>query len=257
MANKIIRQAKNDLEKQFLEKFNFLCQTRSKWQVWSDFITVSAIAIANSVDRESEIHNRREKEYEDCIKGLGGMDIPAEMLGIVTMALDENPEQDFLGSMFMKLELGNHWKGQFFTPYSVCKMMADINTPELVSQIEEKGWVSVNDPACGAGATLIAMANTLKSNDVNYQNHALFVAQDIDRVAGMMCYIQLSLLGCAGYVAIANTLTNPLVSKNVLYPIPNENQEIWYTPMYLSDVWQYRILFNKMDDMFKTKSKNS
>ena len=251
MASKITRQATNGIEKQFLDRFNSLCQTRSSWQVWSDFITVAAIALANSVDKESELHDKREREYEDCIKRLGGMEVPAEMLGLITMALEENPEQDFLGSMFMRLELGNHWKGQFFTPYSVCKAMAEMNAPDLEATIETKGWVSVNDPACGAGATLIAMANTMKNHEVNYQNHALFVAQDIDRVAGMMCYIQLSLLGCAGYVAIADTLCDPLVGSNVLQPMPNENQEIWYTPMYASEVWHFRRLFNMMDSFFK------
>lgn len=247
MASTITRQATNDLEKQFLNRFRSLCQTRSSWQVWADFITVAAISLANSVDRHSEDYDKREKEYEDCIERLGGIDVPAEMFGIIVMALEENPEQDFLGSMFMKLELRNHWKGQFFTPYSVCKMMAKINVSEIASTIETKGWASVNDPACGAGATLIAMTNTMKNHDVNYQNRALFVAQDIDRVAGMMCYIQLSLLGCAGYVAIADTLCDPLVGDNVLQPTPNENQEIWYTPMFLSDIWEYRRKFNFID----------
>lgn len=71
-------------------------------------------------------------------KRLGGMEVPAEMLGLITMVLEENPEQDFLGSMFMRLELGNHWKGQFFTPYSVCKVMAEMNAPDLEATIEAK-----------------------------------------------------------------------------------------------------------------------
>lgn len=253
MANKFTRNFTTQYEKQFLEKFNSLCQTRSSWQVWSDFITVTAIALANSVDRESEIHTRREQEYENCIKRLGGVEIPAEMFGIITMALEENPEQDFLGSMFMKLELGSHWKGQFFTPYHVCKVMAEIDSVDLETQIKEKGWVSVNDPACGAGATLISMANTMKAHEINYQNHALFVGQDIDRVAGMMCYIQLSLLGCAGYVVIADTICNPLVG-GVLHPEPNESQEIWYTPMYSSDVWHFRRMFNMMDSILRRET---
>ena len=179
------------------------------------------------------------------------MEVPAEMLGIITMALEENPEQDFLGSMFMRLELGSHWKGQFFTPYSVCKAMAEINAPDLEETIKAKGWVSVNDPACGAGATLIAMANTMKNHNVNYQKQALFIAQDIDHVVGMMCYIQLSLLGCAGYVVIADTIVNPITGGSVLQPILNESQEIWYTPMYANDVWHFRRLFNIINSLLK------
>ena len=165
------------------------------------------------------------------------------MFAITTMQLDENPEQDFLGSLFMKLNLGNHWKGQFFTPYSVCKCMAEINAVGVEDKVWDNGYASVNDCACGAGATLIAMANTLKEHGVNYQQNTVFVAQDVDRTAALMCYIQLSLLGCPGYVIVGNTLTNPAVGS-VLNPIKQEGQEIWYTPMFASDVWHFRRIFD-------------
>ena len=246
MAGKIKSQSINKTEKEFIEKFQTLCYSRSSWEVWADFITATACAIANSVDREPERFNKREEEYKQCMKRIGDVQTSAEMFGIITMALEENPEQDFLGSLFMKLELGNHWKGQFFTPYSVCKAMATINAQNFEDTIKSKGYVSVNDCACGAGATLIAMANTFKEHDINYQNHALFVAQDIDRTAGLMCYIQLSLLGCPGYVVIADSLSNPIIGKTLM-PRQNENQEFWFTPMYTSQVWHYRRLYNTMD----------
>lgn len=51
-----------------------------------------------------------------------------------------------LGELFMALGLANEWKGQFFTPYDICRAMAAMNLGEdLKSQIEEKGWVSVSD----------------------------------------------------------------------------------------------------------------
>lgn len=254
MANKITRQAANEKEKMFLERFNSLCYTRSSWQVWSDFITVAAIAIANSTEQNQKIHEEREKEFTKCIERLGGHDIPAEMLGIITMALEENSEQDFLGNIFMKLELGSHWHGQFFTPYNICELMAEINADNLKRQIEDKGWISVNDCACGAGATLIAAANVFRKHDVNYQDHALFVAQDVDRIAGMMCFIQLSLIGCPGYVVIANSLTSPLTGSSALFPEEKEEQEFWYTPMWFSDVWNMRRAWNLMDLMFRKMS---
>lgn len=243
-------RTQNNTEKVLIDCFSSLCQTRSNWQVWSDFITASACSIANSFDHDSPQYQKREDEYMSCIERLGDANKVAEMFAMVVMALEENPEQDFLGSLFMKLDLGNHWKGQFFTPYSVCKTMAAINSFDTEEAIEKKGWVSINDCACGAGATLIAMANTLKEHGINYQNHALFVAQDIDRIAALMCYIQLSLLGCPGYVVVADSLTNPIVGKT-LYPVPQDGQEFWFTPMYESDTWKYRRLFNMMDSFFK------
>ena len=124
-------------------------------------------------------------------------------------------------------------------------MMSEMSVGNIDSQIEKQGYISVCDSSCGAGATLIAAANTMKKSKYNFQNHVLFVGQDIDRVTGMMCYIQLSLLGCAGYVCIGNTLTNPLTG-HVLFPQENDGQEMWYMPMFQTDIWQTRRLIRRL-----------
>jgi len=244
-------------KQEFIKIFKELCYSRTSWQVWADLISCMAICLANSIDKSEPRYSEREKEYEACIKRLGGVDKPAQCFAVIVQALERNPDQDFLGSLYMELELGNHWKGQFFTPYNICECMAEITVKDTVKEeVEKKGWISVNDCACGAGATLIAAANTIRRKDVNIQNHVLFVGQDIDRVVGMMCYIQLSLLGCAGYVVIANTLTNP-ITGSVLFPHEGNGQEFWYTPMFASKVWNYRRLFKRMDNLMQPFEKKS
>lgn len=57
------------------------------------------------------------------------------------------------------------------------------------AQLVQKGYLSVSDPACGAGAMLIAFANVLKAHGINFQKNTLFVAQDIDVTATRMCYL--------------------------------------------------------------------
>ncbi len=162
------------------------------------------------------------------------------------MALENNPDQDFLGKLYMQLNLGSHWHGQFFTPYDVCKMMSLITIGDTVrSKAEDRDYIAVSDPACGAGATLISAANTFKERGINYQEKVLFVGQDIDRVVGQMCYIQLSLLGCAGYICTADTIVNPVVGS-VLQPDEQKEQEFWYTPLYYSNRWQMRIFIQNM-----------
>ena len=235
----------HDDEKEFLKLFNTLTYSRNAWQVWEDLMTVMACSISNAVDRTPEKFKSREEQYARAIKNLGGVDVPAQLLGIITMALERDPDQDFLGKLYMSLNLGNHWRGQFFTPYDVCKLMSGMTLENIDSQIEKKGYVSVCDPACGAGATLIAAANNMKKSKYNFQKHVLFVGQDIDRVVGMMCYIQLSLLGCAGYICIGNTITNPMTG-HALFPHESDGQEYWYMPMFQSDVWQWRRLFNSL-----------
>lgn len=238
-------------EKEFLDVFSQLCYSRSPWQVWADLISAIACSLSNAADRTPGHFEAREKEYAQCIKRLGSVEVPAELFHIIVMALENEPEQDFLGKMYMNLQLGNHWKGQFFTPYSICKMMSQITAGRADQQIEEQGYISICDPACGAGATLIAAANEMKSSKYNFQNHILFVGQDVDRVVAQMCYIQLSLLGCAGYICVGNTLTNPMVG-HVLFPQEKEGQELWYMPMFQSDVWHWRKIFNSLENMCGT-----
>lgn len=174
----------------------------------------------------------------------------------VVKALEKDPEQDFLGELFMSLDLGDSWKGQFFTPYTVCRMMAAI-TYDNVLEKKDKGqkWVSVNDPACGAGALLLAFANECHSKGVNDQTKVLYVAQDIDRLAGCMCYIQLSLMGCPGYVVIGNTILHPTTSIDGRGLIPVDQGNVWYTPMYFSDIWQWRVLCAKMNLLAQSETK--
>ncbi len=235
-------------EKEFLDIFKQLCYSRSSWQVWADVISAIACSISNVIDRSQEHYKKMEEEYAGCIERLGSVEAPTKILGTIVMALENNPEQDFLGKMYVDLKMFNHWKGQFFTPYCICKMMSQLTVGDIDRQIEEQGYISVCDPACGAGATLIAAANTMKKLKYNFQNHVIFVGQDVDRVVAQMCYIQLSLLGCAGYICVGNTISNPMTG-HVLFPQEKEGQELWYTPMFQSDVWHWRRIFNSLGNM--------
>lgn len=142
---------------------------------------------------------------------------------------------------------------QFFTPYHVCKLMAAVTMDNVVDEVKEKGYISINDPACGAGATLIAGVNEarkkLEKANINFQNHVLVVAQDIDFTVAMMCYIQLSLLGVAGYIKVGNSLTEPLSTDDT-------TENYWFTPMYFSDVWMTRRIFRKVDSITRKEKKN-
>lgn len=233
----------DDCRKAFLKAFNELAHTHHNWCVWSDFVTMLACSISNSLDKNNYEH--REKLYMDTISSYDKPEqkLFPELAAHTVMALEKNPEQDFLGSLFMELNLGDHWKQQVFTPYDVCQLMSDITAEDISKQVNNSGIVTFNDSACGAGATLIAAINKarlqLTEEHLNFQNHVLITAQDIDFTAAMMCYIQISLLGAAGYVKVGNSLTDPMT--------PNDDTEnYWFTPMYFSDVWVTRRLLRNL-----------
>ena len=190
-----------------IQKFGGKYQT---WEVFSDFIALFACAISNSADK---VHfKQREEMYMQIIRKYtkNEQSIFSEMAGHVINGMDKNRDCDFLGELYMALNLGSHWKGQFFTPYSVCKAMATLQIDDIEREIKANGFASVNNPACGAGALLIAFANTAAEKQFDWQNQILFAGQDLDAVTAKMCYIQLSLLGCAGVVKIGDSLAKPI-----------------------------------------------
>lgn len=241
--------------KKFIDIFNRISVRINPWDVWKDFITMFACSISNALDKvnfnEREvvymqiIHNRKYSKRE--------IDIFPELVAETVIALEENPWQDFLGDIFMKLNLGNETGGQFFTPYHVCELMAAITANDIATKVNKNGYIIINDPCCGAGATLIAAIYEAKKQmeklNLNFQNYILLTAQDIDHTAALMCYIQLSMLGMAAYVKIGDSLTEPIFSGDTL-------ENYWFTPMYFSDVWMVRRLLKKTDSLFEEKGMN-
>ena len=245
------RLARGAHQKNFVRLFGNLCGRNNRWTVWSDFIAMSAISISNAVDKSH--FEKREKDWHTMVDKYTSaeMEIFSQMLAEVVQGMDENPDQDFLGELYMSLELGNDHAGQFFTPYCVCQCMAAMQG-DATDQIERNGWISVNDPACGAGALMMAFANDCRRKHIQYQMSVLFVAQDIDYIVGCMCYLQLSLMGCAGYVKIGDSLLHPCTSYDARGLFPRDDGDVWYTPMFFHSVWHWRRIFTQMDMQLQT-----
>lgn len=154
----------------------------------------------------------------------------AEMSSFIILALEDNPEQDFLGGIYNELNLCDKRLGQVLTPYSLACSICNMEQANLVDLIREKHIISVADPCCSPGCLLIAYANEARKKDIDFQNRILFVGQEIDRTAALMGYIQLSLLGCAAYIKVGNSLTDPLVYGDI------KSGNVWFTPYYFSDI---------------------
>ena len=117
---------------------------------------------------------------------------------------------DFLGEIAGENQLLNQNNGQFFTPSALSQMMAQMSVQNAAELIEQKGIITIADPAAGAGATLIATAKALYDQGIDPRSCAQFDAVDISRDAFHMCYIQLSLQGLQAMVRHGNSLTQEM-----------------------------------------------
>lgn len=213
-----------------LKLFDAHCYRHDRYTLFSDCMELIAISISNSVDSRSR--ETREARYLEIV---GRYEQPTiemfpRVFGEITMALEEAPG-DVLGSIFTALEIHNKNRGQFFTPYPVCQMMAQVtlgDAKDAQALIDDKGFVSAMEPACGAGAMVIALAEAMRAAGINYQRHLHVTAIDIDQRAVHMAYIQFSLLHIPAHVIVGNSLSN-------------EIREHWFTPSHILGGWGARL----------------
>lgn len=200
-------------------------------EVWDDYLTMFSCALSNPFDKR--FYEERESIYLDCVKKYNQEELSQfPTLAVLTaLALEDNPEQDFLGTVYTDMGLYSKYNQQYFTPYHIADTMAKMVLNDLEESSKGKPFISVSDPSCGSGRMLIALANTAKQKGLHFQNQILYVAQDIDRTVALMCYIQLSLLGCAGIIKIGNSLTEPITNSDM------QSDRLWFTPYCFSNVW--------------------
>jgi len=203
-------------------------------EVFRDFCELSALSLSNAVDR---IHyDVREARYLDMIKRYNVDEVARFPLMLAHLVESlEGGFKDCIGQLFMAMELGSHWNGQFFTPYEVCRLMAKITLTDSQSIIEQKGFITLQEPAAGAGAMVIACAESMKDDGVNYQRCLHVTAQDIDITAVHMAYVQFSLLHIPAIVIHGNTLALT-------------EWDVWVTPAHVLGGWDHKLRRRRDDE---------
>lgn len=231
--------------KEFAKILNDVSHGRRIDEIWSDWVTMLAISINASVEKDNE--DRQNLYKSICIKySKDELMKLAKATARYMELVDEFPYDDLLGDMYMRLEMGSAVTGQFFTPYHLAQLTAKLGIDTAIEAIERDGWASLNDPACGGGALLVAGAEELYRRGINYQQCCIFVGNELNMTTAMSAYVQLSMLGCPGYIVIGDTLRAPSTG-NVLYG--EQGERVWYTPMWFDDTWKLRRLcgfFEKM-----------
>jgi hypothetical protein len=207
-----------------------LAHRHSTWNVFSDFVEMSAISISNSVDRAQR--DGREQRYAEIVKRYKPDEtvLFPQMFAELVSALEVGFD-DVLGRLFHDLELHNKWTGQFFSPYALAQMLARVTLgqrEEIDAALATKGFITALEPASGGGAMMIALAEVLKGEGINYQRALHVTAVDVDLKCVHMTYLQLALLGIPAVVVHGNSLTL-------------EEHGRWYTPMHVIGGWTYRL----------------
>jgi len=215
-------------QREFVKLLRTLDRSCHTWQVFQDFCEIASrtLRLPFSPAEAAPLKKLYERYNHDAIVTMD------QMLELMVSDLEKG-YHDFLGEIFSELELHNKWHGQFFTPWEVCVFMAKISIGDNAEELAKRDLFKVSEPACGAGAMLLALVECLKELNINYSAKMYFEAQDVDFLACCMAHIQLALCGLAGAVIWGNTLSM-------------EIRETWYTPVYYLNDFPSRLALHKI-----------
>lgn len=206
------------------EKFDSFDGSRSKHVLFCDWCKLMAISISNQV----WFDEKRENDYVQLAKTYKAEELQTfqEMTGLLVLAFETGVD-DYLGTIYMKGGMGNGRTGQFFTPFHLAELTAQVSIDDLFSHLAKNDQIKLNEPASGGGAMILAVAKALSDKGVNYQNVLEVTAQDLDWNSVYMSYVQLSIAGINAVVIQGDTLKTEK-------PKP---YQVMYTPMYLLRGW--------------------
>lgn len=201
----------------------------------TDAFKCSAIAISNKFDfanaekREQEylqIINKYDKDMQDLIA-----QIFAKIYMLLTNQINEHIGfNDYLGEIYMKSDTSNRKAGQFFTPYNVSKLCAEMTIDKnmINEYIEKDKIITLNEPACGAGGMILATADILYNQyHFNIARNLFVLCSDIDERCVVMTYLQLSLAGIPAIVLHQDILST-------------ETWDCWKTPAYIMQYSRFK-----------------
>lgn len=156
-------------------------------------------------------------------------DMMAEYFCIMQKGLVHHEWYDAWGDIFMSLTTQGGGKGQFFTPVSLCDLMAMANISDT-DDFASKGImtsfghrVTVSDPSAGSSRNLLAAHARLLHLK---QKKPYLVAEDVDAICCKMSAVNMAVHGCFGEVVCHNTLSEPdkvrmgWIINETMFPFP-------------------------------------
>lgn len=171
---------------------------KNPWEIFTEFCLLGRMSFQQALFFDKEREEKVLKIQQACRNPSGY----SKALAVMVDAL-ENEIGDFLGTWATQNNVLYGKRGQFFTPYHVSRMMAEM----IIGPTHKDKAVPIklNEPACGAGGMVIAMFSVLR--ELGYAPRDFYViAQDIDALCANMTYLQCTLLDIPAVVIQGNTL---------------------------------------------------
>ena len=200
----------NEHRKEFVRELERMAARRDVVTVFGDAVGMMAAALSKVTSPDWDA---AEREYRAIADRYTEDELAHVwvMFANVLAALELRRES-FLGPILEEIGAAATHNGQFLTPAPLANLMARVNMAD-VEPVPGK-VITLNDPACGAGVTLIAQAEMLMTEKHVPQRDIFIIGGDIDKRACDMTFIELSLLGYAARVDHEDALSHKTLSPS-------------------------------------------
>lgn len=165
--------------------------------VFTDFCRIVACSLALQT---------REEEYLEVIRPYSKEQLHqfSEALALLIQEMEAKPFTDCLGNYYLEVAAhsSKQTRGEFYTPQEISRLMARI-TIDADAAIGKNHPITVNEPACGAGGMVLAVAELFAPKHVDLLR---VTCQDINPVAADMTYINTSLWGIPAKILLGSSI---------------------------------------------------
>ena len=195
----------NDVQ-EFIKKLNAREFSKGEREKFLDFIELAFCAFAKPM-MEEEAGDKLEARYMQIVNNYRDKDAVRAYPELIGMVAKNVPHSDFLGEVAGTIGALNSSQGQFFTPYCISRLMAEMTFGEKESIIETQGYITLQEPACGGGGMILAFAETMLNRGYNPCEQLFVQVIDVSSACYWMTFLQLTLAGIPAQVVHGNTLT--------------------------------------------------
>jgi len=194
--------------KQFLEIFRSIGRHHGRYERFADFLELATCAIRKTTVPPGPEAEALEERYMNVVARYPPDDIRTmpRLLALTQLAVASGG-CDFLGTLASELELLDPKLGQLITPYPLSRLLAEFTLQDPAPIIAECGFITLQEPASGAGRMILAAADVLEAKGIDPRSALYVEALDVSSLCFKMTYLQLALRGIPAMVRHGNTLS--------------------------------------------------
>lgn len=193
----------------FVRALDQFDRSKTRTEVFRIFCEMAFCALAKRASPFADQRDRLEAQYMECVRMFPNKDDVRRMPEMMAIAIQTIAPGgvDFFGQVAAEIGALDARLGQFFTPYEVSRMMAEMSLGDVSAQIEEQGFITISEPAAGAGGMVLAVADVIEKQGFDPTRHIWVEAVELSRATFHMAYVQIAARGVAGRVINGNSLS--------------------------------------------------